>query len=117
MKIKEILFVLVLISLISIANSAVHINTTVKFNSLELETYGLEKCTVEGVCEYYESNNIIMLEFDRDHIIKIVPKKHYLGISGGTIYKYLNVTFIFSVASLIALVFLVFWLINTLTGK
>lgn len=114
--IQIVLIVFLMGLLIGLVNSN-HINTTVKFNSLGLESYSIEKCSVGGSCEYYESNTIIMLEFNRDHIIKIVPKRHFQGISGDTIYKYLNTTFIFSIGALIGLIFLVFWLIKFLTDK
>lgn len=108
-----VFFLLIFLLNIVIATS----NTTVRFHSLDLESYALEKCTVSGVCERYFNKDIITLEYNSDWIIKVVPLKHFSGVSNKTIYRYWNVNFLVNISAIIGIILLVFWYINFIIGR
>ena len=81
------LILLGLIFLISFV-SAVN-NTFVHFHSLGEENYALQRCTVDSLCDYFESNASIELPYSADWIIKIVPKNESV-LSYKFFNKYMN---------------------------
>lgn len=108
-----IFFILVFMAFVE----GVPTNTTIRVHSLGMETYGVEKCSIEGQCRYYSAMEYITLDYTQDHLVKIVPKRHYQGIGEDTIKHYLNVRWILHLAGIFGCISIIYWLIGFLTGE